>query len=76
MNEMGEFQPKAPVLHSVLVRTRILRAFMGASMRKMFGMEPHNGDFASQRMCPFCGLITSRYEMCCLECGKLLKQPV
>ena len=30
-------------------------------------------DFASQRMCPFCGLITSRRKACCLECGKLLK---
>jgi hypothetical protein len=29
-------------------------------------------DFKSQRMCPFCGLITSRYKTCCLECGKSL----
>jgi hypothetical protein len=36
-------------------------------------MEPRDGDFASQRMCPFCGLITPRYETCCLECGKALK---
>jgi len=25
--------------------------------------------FGSLRMCPFCGLITSRSETCCLECG-------
>jgi transposase len=30
-------------------------------------------DFGSQRMCPFCGLITSRRKTCCLECGKSLK---
>jgi hypothetical protein len=30
-------------------------------------------DLGSQRMCPFCGLITSRYKACCLECGKSLK---
>ena len=26
----------------------------------------------SQRMCPACGLITSRVEACCLECGESL----
>jgi hypothetical protein len=30
-------------------------------------------DLKSQRMCPFCGLITSSYKTCCLECGKSLK---
>ena len=30
-------------------------------------------DFKSLRMCPFCGMITSRYKTCCLECGKLFK---
>ena len=29
--------------------------------------------FGSQRMCPFCGLITPRRKACCLECGKSLK---
>lgn len=62
-----------PVRHPFLVRIRTVRAWIAASLRKKFGMEPHRGDFASQRMCPFCGLITSRYETCCLECGKVLK---
>jgi hypothetical protein len=62
-----------PVLHPFLVRLRSLRAFIGASLRKLLGMEPRDGDFASQRMCPFCGLITPRYETFCLECGKSLK---
>ena len=61
------------VLHPFLVRVRSLRGFLAASLRKLLRMEPHDGDFASQRMCPFCGLITPRYETCCLECGKLLK---
>ena len=30
------------------------------------------GGFGSQRMCPACGLITSRLKTCCLEGGKLL----
>lgn len=56
-----------------LVRVRSLGAFLAASMRKMLGAERHDGDFASQRMCPFCGLITPRHETSCLECGKALK---
>ncbi len=27
----------------------------------------------SQRMCPFCGLITPRLRASCLECGKTVK---
>ena len=61
------------VLHRIVVRVRSLRAFIAASLRKSIGVEAHDGDFASQRMCPFCGLITPRYETCCLECGKVLK---
>jgi hypothetical protein len=29
--------------------------------------------YGSQRMCPFCGLITPRSERLCLECGKPLR---
>ena len=28
--------------------------------------------YGSQRMCPSCGLITSRFKVCCLECGQSL----
>jgi hypothetical protein len=28
--------------------------------------------YGSQRMCPFCGLITPRSKRLCLECGKSL----
>jgi hypothetical protein len=61
------------LLHPLLVRVRTLRAFISASTRKVFRMEPHGGDFASQQVCPFCGLITPRFETRCLECGKKLK---
>jgi hypothetical protein len=40
-----------------------LRANVGAEARKL----------GPQRMCPFCGLITSRHKTCCLECGRSLK---
>jgi len=61
------------VLHPLIVRARSLRAFIAASLRKALRMKPHDGDFASQRVCPFCARITPRYETSCLECGKALK---
>ena len=61
------------VLRALVVRARSLRAFIAASLRKMLRMEPRDGDFASQQVCPFCARITPRYETCCLECGKALK---
>ena len=35
-------------------------------MRKL---KPQVAGFRSQRMCPSCGLITSRLKARCLECG-------
>lgn len=60
-------------MHLFLVRIRSLLAYIAASLRKLLRMVPRDGDFASQRMCPFCGLITARHETCCLECGKSLR---
>jgi len=37
------------------------------------GFKRKDPDFGSQRICPFCGLITPRRQMCCLECGKSFK---
>lgn len=40
---------------------------------KLFAsLTPQNKEIPSQRMCPFCGLITSRSKTCCMECGKAL----
>jgi hypothetical protein len=55
----------------VVQKRHIVLALITDSLRKIFGMNSR--DFASQRMCPFCGLITSRRKTCCLECGKSLK---
>ena len=32
-------------------------------------LKPQIAGFGSQRMCPSCGLITSRLKARCLECG-------
>jgi hypothetical protein len=36
--------------------------------------KPQVTGYGSQRMCPFCGLITSRFKECCLECGMSLSR--
>ena len=40
---------------------------LGNWMRKL---RPKNTGVQLQRMCPSCGLITSRLKASCLECGK------
>ncbi len=39
---------------------------------RMRKLKPQIAGLGSQRMCPSCGLITSRLKACCLECGKSL----
>jgi hypothetical protein len=39
---------------------------------KMRKLKLQVARYGSQRMCPWCGLITSRLNACCLECGKSL----
>jgi hypothetical protein len=39
---------------------------------KMRKLKLQVAGYGSQRMCPWCGLITSRLKACCLECGKSL----
>jgi len=36
-------------------------------------LAPEAEQVGSQRMCPFCGLITPRAKRHCLECGKPLR---
>ena len=36
-------------------------------------LKSDSPQLGSQRMCPFCGRITSRYKTCCLECGRHLE---
>ena len=38
---------------------------------RMRRLKPQIAGFGSQRMCPSCGLITSRFKARCLECGKV-----
>jgi hypothetical protein len=39
---------------------------------KMRKLKPRVAGYGSQRMCPYCGLITSRLKACCLVWGESL----
>ena len=54
-------------------RKRLTRKLMLIIDRLKLQATSEDRDVGSQRMCPFCGLITSRHKTCCLECGKSLK---
>jgi hypothetical protein len=42
-----------------------------ASLSKFLAsISPANREVATQRICPFCSLITPRSNAFCLECGK------
>jgi hypothetical protein len=66
---MKSSRPMQPFL--VQVRGRF--AVVADSVRKFFASKTRRGNVASPRMCPFCGLITSRSKPFCLECGKALR---
>jgi hypothetical protein len=59
--------------HPVVAGIRSQCALLAASLRNLLKVERHDGDFASQRICPFCSLITPRHESSCLECGKAFR---
>jgi hypothetical protein len=64
----------APSLRRFWNRLRGRLAFFVDWLRTSFtAFKREDRDSKSLRMCPFCGLITSRVKTCCLECGKSLK---
>lgn len=63
-----------PVLRPFRNRLRRRLAFITDLFGKLLAiLTPQARYFQSQRVCPFCGLIISRYKTRCLECGKSLK---
>jgi hypothetical protein len=60
-----------PVFRLARVRRRLALA-RDLFKKLVAGLIPRAREVRSQRMCPFCGLITSRAKMSCLECGRML----
>jgi hypothetical protein len=62
-----------PVLVEFRNRVRRRVAFLARFFSKLLAiLVPERPEVRVQRMCPFCGLITPRFQMVCLECGKSL----
>lgn len=64
------------MIHALYLLFSAIRSLfwsLPALVHKLLRTKPRDGEFAPQRMCPFCGLITARYKRRCLECGKSLK---
>jgi len=60
----------APNFRRLLNRLRSKVAVIADSLTASGATRNPEGEpFRSQRMCPFCGLITPRQKRCCLECG-------
>ena len=64
-------EPVLPPFHNPFRRR--LAFFTDLFTKLLVRLKPGPRDFGSQRMCPFCGLITSRSKRLCLECGKSLR---
>ena len=58
-------------LRQLLGRMHTMFSSIAHSLRNLFSMT--GPGVGSQRMCPFCGLITPRAKRFCLECGKSLR---
>ncbi len=63
-----------PVFRPFRNRLRRRLAFITDLFGKLLAIvTPQAQEVRSQRMCPFCGLITPRSKRFCLECGKSLR---
>jgi len=63
-----------PIQGSIRRRLRRRLAFIADLFGKFrAALAPQAQQVGSQRMCPFCGLITPRAKRLCLECGRPLR---
>ena len=69
-SEGKSMEPVLPPFHTPFRRR--LAFFTDLLTKLIVRLKSRPRDFGSQRMCPFCGLITSRSKRLCLECGKSL----
>ena len=59
-------------MSAISTHVGLLIAVLAIMLHPRRKVKPETAAYGSQRMCPACGLITSRLEACCLECGKSL----
>jgi hypothetical protein len=71
MKKVSRMEPIQGPLRNRLRRRLASLAALFAKFRAT--LAPEAEQVRSQRMCPFCGLITPRAKRHCLECGKPLR---
>ena len=59
-------------MNAISVSVGLLVALFVILLLYILKQKPQVTRYGSQRMCPSCGLITSRLKACCLECGQSL----
>jgi predicted amidophosphoribosyltransferase len=59
-------------MSAISISIGLMIALVGVLVFDRMRKLPQIAGYGSQRMCPSCGLITSRLKACCLECGKPL----
>lgn len=59
-------------MNAISISSVLIALFAILLLYAMRKLKPRVAGYGSQRMCPSCGLITSRLRACCLECGKSL----
>ena len=59
-------------MSAISISFGLLIALVGVLVLYRMRKLPQIAGYGSQRMCPSCGLITSRLKASCLECGKSL----
>ena len=59
-------------MSAISISFGLLIALVGVLVFYRMRKLPPIAGYGSQRMCPSCGLITSRSKACCLECGQSL----
>ena len=63
-------------MNAIVISAGLLAAvFAAVLVYRMRWLRPQMAGYASQRMCPACGLITPRSKAACLECGKVFLAP-
>jgi len=64
-----------PVLREFRNRLRRRLVPLRDLLRKVLAiLIPQAREVRTERMCPFCGLVTPRSKRSCLECGKTLAE--
>jgi hypothetical protein len=68
----GKSPSRGPSVSAISTHVGLLIVLLAILLLRPRCVKPETAAYGSQRMCPSCGLITSRLKACCLECGQSL----